>query len=134
MPIKYIIFPDRNLVYALGIDEVTYDDLSHHIEELSTDPKYMSPMKKIVDYRNSTLSKLSTEESIKISKRKTQLIEIFKNEQCAFVAKSDLDFGMTRLHGAHIDGTGITTNVFRNLADALIWLEVNLDENEINFG
>ena len=46
---------------------------------------------------------------IKITKRKTQLIDIFQNEKCAFVAQNDLDFGMTRLHGAHIDGSGISS-------------------------
>lgn len=134
MPIKYKIFPNRNLVYALGIGEVTYDDLLLHIEKLAVDPKYISPMKKIVDYRNSTLAKLSTEDSIKITKRKAQLIETFKNEKCAFVAKSDLDFGMTRLHGAHIDGLGVETNVFRNLKEALVWLGVDLEETEIDLG
>ena len=134
MPIKYKIFQNRKLVYALGIGEVTYDDLLLHIEELAADPKYISPMKKLVDYRNSSLSSLSTENSIKITKKKAQLSETFKNEHCAFVTNSDLDFGMTRFHGAHIDGSGITTNFFRNFEDALAWLEVDLDENEIDFG
>ena len=78
MPIKYKIFQNRKLVYALGIGEVTYDDLLLHIEELAADPKYISPMKKLVDYRNSSLSSLSTENSIKITKKKAQLSETFK--------------------------------------------------------
>lgn len=134
MPIKYKIFQNRNLVYALGIGEITYDDLLRHIEELSTDPKYVSPMKKIVDYRNSTLVKLKTEESIRITNKKNKLIETFKNEKCAFVTNSDLDFGMTRMHGTHIDSTGITTQVFRSFEDALAWLEVDLEDNEIELG
>ncbi len=134
MPIKYKIFPDKKFVYALGIGEITYDDLFHHIDKLATDPDYTPPMKKLVDYRNSTLSRLSTEESIRISDRKAQLIKAFKDEKCAFVIKSNLDFGMTRFHGLHIEESGITTNVFRNMEDALEWLEVDLDENEIITG
>ena len=134
MPIKYKIFQDRDLVYALGIGEVTYEDLLLHIEELAADPKYISPMKKLVDYRNSSLSSLSTENSIKITKKKALLYETFKNEKCAFVTTSDLDFGMTRLHGAHIEDSGIMTNVFRNFEEALAWLQVVINENEINWG
>lgn len=95
---------------------------------------YISPMKKLVDYRNSTLSKLSPKESIKITNIKAQLNEIFKNEKCAFLTSSDLDFGMTRFHGAHIDDSGITINVFRNYEKALSWLQVELEENEIDLG
>ncbi len=134
MPIKYKIFQDRKLVYVLGIGEIIFDELLLHIEELATDPKYISPMKKLVDYRNSTLSSLSTEETIKFANKKTQFIETFKNEKCAIVTKSDLNFGMTRLHFAHLHNVDIMTNVFRNIEDALSWLQIDLEENEINLG
>jgi hypothetical protein len=134
MPIKYKIFQDRKLIYARGIGKIAYDDLLLHFEKLAADPKYISPMKKLVDYRTSTLSTLSTKESIKVTEKKAQLIETFKNEKCAFLTKSDLDFGMTRFHEAHIDDSSIMTYSFRNIEDALAWLEVDLEENEIYLG
>ncbi len=136
MPIKYRIFQDRKLVYALSVDKITYQDLILHLEELAANPEYLSPMKKLVDYRNSTLTTLSTEESIKVTKKKVQLTETFKNEKCAFVTKSDLDFGMTRFHQSHIEieDSGIMTCAFRNFEDALAWLEVDLKESEIDLG
>jgi hypothetical protein len=134
MPIKYKIFQDKKLVYALGVGDITYDDLVLHIEELASEPKYIPPMKKLVDYRNANLSTLSTEDSTKITKKKALLIDNFTNEKCAFVTKRDLEFGMLRFHEAQIDGSGIITNVFRNLEDALVWLQVKLDENEMDLG
>lgn len=130
MPVKYKIFESRKLVYAVGVGEVTYDDLMRHFDELAADSKYISPMKKLVDYRKSTLSSLSLEESKKITKKKVQLVEKFKNEKCAFVATSELDFGMTRFHETHIDGSSITTNVFHTIEDALSWLEVDITVDE----
>ena len=133
MPIKYKVFQDRKLVYALRIDQITFQDLLLHFKELADDPEYRPPMKKLVEYRNSTLALLSTEESIKATQKKTQLIDAFKDEKCAFITKSGLDFGMTRVHEGHIqlETAGITTNIFHNFEDALAWLEVDLRENEI---
>jgi hypothetical protein len=131
MPIVYRIFQDRKLVYAVGIDKVTYEDILLHIEQLSVDQEYIPPMKKLVDYRNTTLCNLSTENSKKIAEKKAQLVEKFRNEICAFVTKDDFSYGMVRFHGAHIDDSVITTNAFRNIDDALSWLQVNLDENEM---
>ena len=134
MPIKYKIFPDKKIVYALGTGEITFNDLLLHIEELAKDPNYKAPMKKIVGYRNSTLSKLTTEEANKFTNKKSQLKDIFQNEMCAFVTHADLDFGLSRVHGAHIESSNITTNVFRSIEDAFIWLGVELEEKEIKIG
>ncbi len=134
MPIKYKIFQNRKLVYALGNGKITFDELLQHIEELAADPQYKPPMKKIVDYRNATLFGLSIEEANKFTIKKVQLVEIFNNETCAFVMNSDLDFGMSRAHEAHFENSDITTNVFRNMEEALSWLQVDLDKDEMNLG
>lgn len=134
MSIKYKIFQNRKLVYAVGEGEIKFDDLLDHYEDLSNNPKYIPPMKKLVDYRNATLVELSIDQAHQITKKKIQLKGKFKNEICAFVTKTDLDFGMSRMHGAQLESSDITTNVFRNIEDALSWLHVDLDEIEIDFG
>jgi hypothetical protein len=134
MSIKYKIFPDHKLVYVVGKGQIEFDDLLYHIQELSENPEYIPPMKKLVDYRNSTLSKLTSSEAQKFTDKKAQLKDKFRNEICAFVTTTDLDFGMSRVHGANIESSQITTNVFRKVEDALSWLQIELDEIEMNFG
>ena len=134
MSLKYKIFKNRKLVYVVGEGKIKFDDLLDHFEGLSNDPMYIPPMKKFVDYRNSTLVKLSIDQAHQITKKKIQLKEKFKNEICAFVTKTDVDFGLSRMHGAQLESSDITTNVFRNIEDALSWLNVDLDENEIYLG
>jgi len=134
MPIKYKILKNRKFVYAVGEGQISFDDLLQHVNELAEDPKYVSPMKKLVDYRNATIANLTTEEANKFTDKKAQHIDIFRNEMCAIVTDKDLDFGMSRVHGAHIESSNIDTSVFRTIKDALLWLQVDIDEIEINFG
>ena len=51
MPLKYKIIESKKLVYLKGIGNVTFSELMNHIDELSQDPKYKAPMKKLVDHR-----------------------------------------------------------------------------------
>jgi hypothetical protein len=132
MPFNYRIFDDIKLVYVKGEGNITFDDLMHHINELASDPHYVAPMKKLVDLRVATKANLTIAEEQKFADRKSCLIEKFRDEMCAFVTASDLDFGMSRTHGAIISSTGITTNVFRNLEGALAWLDVDITGPELD--
>ena len=51
MPIRYRIIEDKKLVYVVGSGRITLSDLLTHMDELSHDPHYNAPMKKLVDYR-----------------------------------------------------------------------------------
>jgi len=52
---------------------------------------------------------------------------IFSGEKCAFVAPKDVTFGTSRVHQALVKGADLNTAVFRNIEDALGWLDVTLD-------
>jgi hypothetical protein len=134
MSIKYKIFPKRKLVYAVGKGPIQFDDLMAHIDEIACNPEYTPPMKKIVDYRNATIEKLSSDQANQFTEKKSQLKSKFKDETCVLVTETDLNFGMSRMHGTHIETSNIKTNVFRNIEDALSWLQVNLDESEMELG
>jgi len=51
MPLKYKIVESKKLIYLKGIGTVAFSELMNHIDELSQDPKYKAPMKKLVDHR-----------------------------------------------------------------------------------
>ncbi|MBU0731194.1 MAG: hypothetical protein KKA70_15795 [Proteobacteria bacterium] len=132
MPIKYTIIEGKKLVLAVGQGLINFDDLARHIDTLAHDPKYISPMKKLVDYRNASLVELKREEAYMFTQKKAQLKDKFANEMCAIITKNDLDFGTSRVHGARIEASDIHTNVFRNIKDALKWLEAELDETDLH--
>lgn len=131
MPLKYKIIESKKLIYAVGEGEINCDELIRHFDELSEDPKYTSPMKKLVDYRNATIANLTREEAHTITLKKEQLKNAFKNEMCAIITHTDADFGLSRAHGAYIEKSDIEVNVFRNIHDALLWLQVDVDEKEL---
>lgn len=132
MAVKYKIYIDKKLVYVKGKGEISFNDLLKHLVTLYDDPKYIAPMKKLVDYRNATLAKLTTQEANIITNKKAELKDKFVNERCAFVIKEDVDFGMSRVHGVYIEPSKIVAEVFRDINKALSWLEVDLDEEQLD--
>ena len=90
MTIKHKIIEDLKLVYAVTDGILNFEDLMNHIEDLSKDPKYNSPMLKLVDYRNLKEYGLTTKEAEIFSIKKASLTERFLNEKCAFIVCSDL--------------------------------------------
>jgi len=131
MPVKYNIIESKKLVYAIGSGHVTLSDLMGHMDELSHDPNYKAPMKKLVDYRQVNHLDLSMEASEIFAAKKAELKEVFHKEKCAIVATKDINFGTARVHNALIDSSGIETAVFRDLEKALAWLEIELDDDEL---
>ena len=133
MPLRYKIIEHKKLVYVIGDGEITLDELIAHIEELSKDPEYTPPMKKLVDYRQaSTMGPPNKDLDIFINKMSSYQ-NAFRNEKCAIVVNNDLDFGISRVYGAMIEPANLETNVFRNFNEALQWLEIELDDNETLF-
>jgi hypothetical protein len=128
MPIEYEIVESKKLVIAKGTGVITCNDVLRHLDDLSNDNTYIAPMKKLVDYRDISDIQLSSEEARTIADRKKALIKIFYREKCAFVAPEDITFGTSRVHEALTAGVDMYTEVFRNIDDALNWLDVKLDK------
>ncbi len=126
MPIRYRILKEHRLVHAVSAGKVTVDDLVRHMDELAADPDYVRPMKKLVDYRRGPAVALDNEGVLTVSIAKSRHRSTFAGERCAFVTPRDVDFGMSRAHAARMDETGVEIAVFRDLVEALQWLEVDL--------
>ena len=129
MAIEYEIIEGKRLVVAKGSGVVTGDDVIRHLDTLAADERYVAPMKKLVDYSSIDSIKQSNKEVIIIAKKKDGLKSKFAEERCAFVSPKDLSFGIARVHQALIDNSGINTEVFRRIEEALTWLDVELDIN-----
>jgi len=127
MAIDYTIIPEKKLILARGKGTVKGKDVLKHLEELAADENYISPMKKLVDYRNIDNILISSEEAIAVAKKKKDLTAKFKNERCAFISPGDLTYGTSRVHQALIQGININTEVFRSVQEAINWLDVTID-------
>ena len=90
-------------------------------------------MKKLVDFTKINPIGLTKEEIELFTEKKAQYKEKFKNEQTAVVVNNDLDFGVSRIFYAKMRSYGLQMNVFRNIEDALHWLDVKLDKTEMLF-
>lgn len=126
MPIKYAIDDDLRLVHATAVGSVTLDELVDHLRALSADPRYVPPMKKLVDYRAGHVIAMSVEETRRLTEFKLGLGDVFRGEMCAFLVSDDRDFGLSRVSGAYADPM-LESNVFREVHSALAWLGISLD-------
>ncbi len=129
MPIEYDIITDKQLVLAKGSGVITGIDVIRHLEALAVDDRYKAPMKKLVDYRTIDSIIITSEEAYLIARKKKKLASIFAGERCAFVSPRDVTYSTSQVHQALLYGTGINTEVFRRIEDALKWLDVTLDIN-----
>lgn len=131
MSLQYTIIESEKLVYVIGEGEITLDELLNHLEELSRDPGYVPPMKKLVDYRKAQTMGPKKEEIDYFTGRMASYKEVFQGEKCAIVVNNELDFGISRVYSAKIEASGLETNVFRDIGKALRWLGVDLDEKRL---
>ena len=129
MPIEYDIIVDKQLVLARGSGVITGSDVIGHLEALAKDDRYKAPMKKLVDYRTVDSIRITSEEAYQIAQKKKTLDNVFIDERCAFVSPADATYGSSRVHQALLYGSGIKTEIFRRMEDALKWLDVTLDVN-----
>ncbi len=134
MPLKYEIFEDLKLVLAVGKDVISFEELMDHVDQISKDPKYKKPMKKLVDYRKVKSIHLNSSESETFAQKKASLANVFFGEKCAIVAPVDPAYGVARVHDSLMDykEPGIETSVFRDWDEAQEWLDIKLID-KINF-
>ena len=129
MPIEYEIIESQRLIIAKGSGVITGEEILDHLETLANDYRYISPMKKLVDYRLVDNIAVSTDEQWQIADRKNDLNTKFDGEKCAFISPKDINFGQSQVHQALVEGYNLSTEVFRSVKDALSWLDVMLDDD-----
>jgi hypothetical protein len=133
MSIRYKIFPEKKLVYALMEDGIKNEDIFQHWETLARDPQYIAPMKKLIDCRRCDRFGPSNEQIEEFLGQKIELLEKFKGEISASIVNNDLDFGTSRIFGTHIGMYGLEMHVVRSLSAALKVLGVELSACDLAF-
>ena len=128
MTLEYEFLEKWKLVLVKITGIVTFKEMAGHLTSLSKDPRYVPPMRKLIDLRECLNYSLTREQAEKLAALNRELIHSFKDERCAIVAPGDLAFGMSRAHEMYTSGSGLDIQVFRKLRDALEWLGISSDE------
>jgi hypothetical protein len=131
MCIKCSVIPSKSLVYVRYMGVITYGQRIAHLNQLSQDPMYQAPMKKLVDLRKCRQYKLSAREEECFASRKADMDDRFSGERCAVCAPRDLEYGMSRMHELLTSESSIETMVFRNIEKATAWLRLKPEDIDL---
>ena len=121
MPITYEIDPARGVVFTTFQGVVTKEDALALFESLRGDPAFQPGFKQLVDTRGTTRHDMTAADM-----RMVALCSAFDEKACrAIVAAQDIIFGMYRMYETIRDGKSGQVRVYRNMEDALHWLELD---------
>jgi len=132
MSVVYKIIENQKLVYARLIGTVDASALDQHFRDLSQDDRYISPMKKLVDCRSCDDYRVSTADEQKLASLKEVFADKFHHERCAIVAPTNLLYGSNRAFQEQSFDSVIQTMVFKNINDAIIWLQLDISEVDLH--
>ena len=133
MTVEYKIIEEKKLVIVKALGTVTDKEILDYLDNLASDERYIAPMKKLVDFSLTEKVAKTYVGAVDVANRKKRHNEKFIGEKCAFVAPSDLTYGMSRMHQALMEETGGNIEVFRRIEQALEWLDVQLDKSLENW-
>ena len=123
MSIDYRIDGEWGIVVTTVSGEVTAEDLRRHATALASDPRARE-CDELVDLSGVTGDSAPTDAVRGIAEWLRGADTNRPGAKLAFIAPSDLGFGMARLYGVHREHPDIEIRVFRERGDALNWLGV----------
>ena len=124
MPADFIIDKQHAVVVSRGTGIFTYAEFLDHMAGLRADPRFRPEFNQLVDCRAITLLDFTSEQVKDLAKR-----SIFSGRsRRAFVASSDLQFGLSRMFATYRKISGaLEFEVFRDMREALAWLNLPPD-------
>jgi hypothetical protein len=118
MPAEYSIEPGRRLVRSRGWGTLSLADVVAHYHAIAADPAFDPMFDQLADLRDVDEFSISSTQI-----REDALDAIFApSARRAFVASSDVAFGLARMYGLQAEGAQQNVQVFRALAEAERWL------------
>lgn len=121
MPVVSFVDPERRLVVSRAIGVLTDRDLAEHHRTIRRTRGFEPTFSQIYDFRDV--------ERVEVT---TTAVERFSGEspfgagaRRAFVAGSDLVFGLARMYQALVEPQGHVLRVFRDFDEACAWLGVD---------
>lgn len=119
MPSDFHIDTVHHVVFSRGTGVLTHSDYLKHMVLLQEDPRFEASFDQVVDCRSVETMAFTSAEIQDLGARSA----FSATSRRAFVASSDIQFGMSRMLAAYREiKDGQTIMVFRDMAGALNWL------------
>jgi hypothetical protein len=119
MPLKSIVIEESRLVVTRAAGVLKLRDLEENRAALLADPAFDPTYDHLFDLRGVGSIVFPTEDV----ERATSVRAFSEASRRAVVAPEDLSFGLARMYGAHRGDLSELVRVFRDLDQALRWLE-----------
>ena len=127
MPILYRIVPDKKVAYIKASGNVSVDEIMIEGARMFAETEWENGFNILCDYREITEFDLSNEDIHKVTDQDKLHEPIFDKSKCAVVATSNLVFGLSRMWEILSQNTNLTTMVFKDIREAIDWLEMDMD-------
>ncbi len=128
MPYDFIINAEQHLVFSRGFGVFTHAEYLAHISRLQREVLFRPEFDQIVDCRLVTKIDITSDQLATLAN-----MSVFaKSSRRAFVVSSDVNFGLSRMLATQLEvKKGQQTRVFRDMREALAWLNLPLDLDPI---
>jgi hypothetical protein len=127
MPITYDVDHNLQRVHAVGTGEIRLEDMTAHVTALAG--ANLLGYAQLLDARGATLM-LTAEETRRIVPLIARLREEHGQARTAFIADSDVSFGMARMYATLAADSDSGFMVYRSLQDGAAWLGWRRSETE----
>ncbi len=125
MSLIYKVVPDLKIAYVKGSGKVTTEEILKKGAGMFAESEWTNGFNVLIDYREITKFIVKTEDMGRIVSQDMSNEFLFDQSKCAIVASSDLVFGVSRMWETFSEKNKITTMIFRNIEDALKWLDMD---------
>ncbi len=123
MPFDIVIDAEHRIVYSRAWGEFTEADVLAHRQHLKADPQFDSTFRQLADFSGVTRLAISAT-SIRAL---TSSDPWDSGSRRAYVASTDVVFGMTRMYATLLGESKSNIAVFRRAEEARRWLDVDED-------
>lgn len=122
MPILHAIDEAAGIVTVTGEGDVSHKEDLACFSAVLGDPAYRAGMGLLLDYR--TRKSVATTEQVKeFVEAGAKLREALGDSRLAVVVSEEIAYGMSRMYSMLAEGESIPTRSFRDVDEAMRWLE-----------
>jgi hypothetical protein len=118
MPVSYTIDVPRRFVVTTVTGTVSVADMAAYQRALAADPDFSPMFDSLSDFTDSEPFQAEAAEIRQLAEN----MPFRAGARRAFVASSDLHYGLSRMAQVYTAASGVEAQVFRDRASALAWL------------
>jgi hypothetical protein len=124
MPIKFKLDPSKNLGTFIANGSLLFDEVQEAIQQFYTNTNPLPSRNILWDLRNASVNEIRSDEAGQLAQLAVRIDKRKEIGKTAIVASSDLVYGVSKIFEAYTGNPDIKFQVFRDMEDALEWIEL----------